>query len=119
MGLLLSSTATLAGGLRVRLRLPLASDGVRLRELAARVGTPLDELALRRALAFDPRQRMVVCALAWVGAADLMVGAGTVDRGASPELLVVDEETAPGVGLLVELALAVWSRAGALGAAAA
>jgi len=117
MGLLLFSTTTLLGGLRVRLRLPHGSDREQLRDLAVRLGAPLDELTLRRALAFDPRERLVVCATAWLGSSHVLLGAGVVDRGALPELLLADEHSAPGIGRLLESALVDWAAAPRAGAA--
>lgn len=102
--MLLSSAHRLAGGLRVRLRLPYTDDHRRVADLYARVGLPLDEMGARRLLRFDARDRYVVCAMAWVDGSDVLVGVGASEPDG--RLLVADEITAPGVGDLLRQALA-------------
>jgi hypothetical protein len=102
--MLLSSAHRLAGGRRVRLRLPYTDDHRRVADLYARVGLPLDEMGARRLLRFDARQRYVVCAVAWVDGSDVLVGLATAEPDG--RLLVADEVTAPGVGDLLRRAVA-------------
>ena len=52
---------------------------------------------LRRLLAFDPARRHVLCALAPIDGAEVLVGLGAIDVGEdAPDTLVVDERFAPG-----------------------
>jgi hypothetical protein len=95
---LLDSTTHLPGGARLRVRLPHAADRPALHGLHTRLGLAADDLELARALRFDPRRRAVVCATVWIGAAETMAAYAAIDltRG-RVELLVADEEIAPGV----------------------
>jgi hypothetical protein len=114
----LLSTTTLPGGLRVRIRLPQRADRTGLIDLSVRLGAPLDEVAARRALTFDPRRRMVMCATGWLGGSETLLGVGTVDRGAAVcEIVLADEESAPGVSALLASALTDWARGPQAGAA--
>ena len=95
----LDATHTLADGTHVRVRLPQASDRAALRALHARLGIAADDLELAWALSFDPRRRAVICATAWLGGGPQVVGYAAMDHvAAEPDLLVADEELAPGVG---------------------
>ena len=95
----LFGTHNLAGGVRVRLRLPHTSDRRALRELQARLGLPAaDELEVGRALRHHPREHVAVCATAWTGGGEELVGFASADlRGSEPVVVVADEGTAPGV----------------------
>ena len=106
--MLLSTAQRLDGGLRVRLRFPYTDDHRRVADLYARLGLPLDEMGVRRLLRFDARRRRVVCAVAWIGGSDMLVGLAASEAGEAPgrELLVADEATAPGVSDLLRRALA-------------
>ena len=54
---------------------------------------------MRRMLAFDPARRHVLCALAPLEGAEVLAGVGAIDFGEEfPDLLVVDERFAPGLG---------------------
>jgi hypothetical protein len=94
----------LATGQRVRVRMPRGSDRGGLEELAARQPGAPDAARLLR---FDPRRRSVLVAAAWVGAR-LVVGYAAADRGCEdePDVLLVDEELAPGVGAILREVLA-------------
>jgi hypothetical protein len=80
---------SLPGG--VRLRLPHRTDLPSVQELCARHDHECDVEALLR---FDPRDRAVICAVAWRGDGDVVVGLGTiaVHAGAQPDLLIADGE---------------------------
>ena len=106
--MLLSTAHRLDTGLRVRLRFPYTDDHRRVTDLYARLGLPLDEVSARRLLRFDPRRRHVVCAVAWLGGSDVLVGLAASGTGGEPDadLLVADEAAAPGVGELLRRALA-------------
>ena len=58
-----------------------------------------DDLDVRRLLAFDPARRHVLCALAPLDGAEVLAGLGAIDFGEdAPDVLVVDERFAPGLG---------------------
>jgi hypothetical protein len=109
---LLIGTHPLPGGLGVRLRLPRGSDHAPLARLLERLGVAAPELERRRMLALDLRRRMAVCATAWTGEGELLVGyaAARRDTGGEPEVLLADESAAPGVGALLCAALAEQGR---------
>ena len=90
-GPMLAHTSTLRGGLRVRLRLARPRYEASVRGLALRAGAGYSELDVARLVRFDPRERMVICAL--LDTTDVVLGVGAIrfdsDR---PELLVVDEQ---------------------------
>ncbi len=99
---MLDTTTTLPDGVRVRVRLPHASDRPGLRALHAHLGFEVGELELARALRFDPRRRVVACVTAWDGTAERLVGYGAIDLGADDvDLLVVDATRAPGAAELL------------------
>ncbi|MCW3013830.1 MAG: hypothetical protein JWO02_922 [Solirubrobacterales bacterium] len=99
----LDTHRTLPDGLRLRLRLPQARDRVDVLELLARrADMAADELDVVRALRFDPKTHTVVCATAWTGTAETMVGiVARAKDGAVPDLLIADEALAPGVGAVL------------------
>jgi hypothetical protein len=95
----LRRTFPVPGGPPVRLRLAGPSDRPHVRALLERRGVPAGELELRRLLAFDPSRRHVLCALAPIEGQDTLVGLGAIDAGAdAPDVLVVDERLARGLG---------------------
>ena len=75
------------------------SDGAAGGALLERRGLPAADLDVRRMLAFDPARRHVLCALAPLDGAEVLAGVGAIDFGEdAPDLLVVDERFAPGLG---------------------
>jgi hypothetical protein len=96
---LLTGSHTLANGVRVRVRLPHTGDRAALANLHRRLGLEAGELDLHRLLHFDPRSRRAVCAFAWIGGVEMLVGFAVGDRtrvGAS-EIVLVDPTVAPGL----------------------
>jgi hypothetical protein len=108
----LPRSLTLPAGPRVRLRLVHRSDVPALRELLERRGVQPSELALSRLAYFDPRERVSVCALAWIGGGETLVGVASCELalGAEPDTLVVDERLSDGLGPLLGEALAERTR---------
>ena len=92
-------------GDRIRLRLPLVHDAPALCALLARVGVETDELDARRALRWAPRRRVALCATAWDGRRERIVGFAAVNCGEDGVTLLADEEHAPGVRALLADAL--------------
>ena len=87
------------GGPPVRLRMAGPSDGPLVGALLERRGLPAVDLDVRRMLAFDPARRHVLCALAPLDGTEVLAGVGAIDFGEdAPDLLVVDERFAPGLG---------------------
>jgi hypothetical protein len=97
------SAHTLPDGLRVRLRLPHGSDLPRLAALVDGLQRRPDELEAGRLLRFDPRRRLVLCATAWIGGSETLVGYGAIDLlpDAAPDVLLADEVAAPHVAELL------------------
>lgn len=106
--MLLIGTHHLPGRLCVRLRLPHGGDHAPLAGLLARLGVAAPELERRRMVALDLRRRLAVCATAWTGEGELLVGyaAAPRDGAGEPDVLLADEAAAPGVGALLRAALA-------------
>ncbi|WP_354699544.1 hypothetical protein DSM112329_05262 [Paraconexibacter sp. AEG42_29] len=100
--MLLHTHLTLLDGSRVRLRLPQARDRAGLLALLGRVGVGIDLLDLQRTLRFDPQRRAVVFATTWTPGAvagETVVGVGAVTFAhGTPDLLIADEASAPGLG---------------------
>ena len=92
-------------GTRIRLRLPLVHDAPALHALLARLGLACEELEARRALRWAPRRRVAVCATAWDGRRESLVGFAAVDCGSDRVTVLADEEQAPGVGALLQATL--------------
>jgi hypothetical protein len=102
----LDGSTTLPTGQRLRLRMPHALDGPRVRDLFARLGVATDDLALSRALRFDPRERVAVVATVLAGRSDELVGFASMRRHAmAPELVLADEDVAPGATAILEQTL--------------
>ena len=101
-------------GARVRLRLPLVHDAPALHGLLARLGVSTGELDARRALHWAPRRRVALCATAWDGRREVLVGFAAVECGSDRATVLADEEQAPGVRASLEAALAeqaqTWGR---------
>ena len=112
-GALLARTYALPHGPRVRLRLARPRDEPAMRALAAEHGIEADSLQLERLLRFD-RRRIVICAAALVGAAEVLVGFGAIELhpDAEPGPVLVDERLTDGLEDL--LAAALSGRAGAI-----
>ena len=115
-GALMSRSYGLPRGPRVRLRLAGRGDAAALAALLVRCGISPEQLALSRLVRFDPRRRVVLCALALIDSRETLVGLGAIDldgtHGTQPDVLVVDERIAGGLEDLLVAALA--GRAGAL-----
>ena len=109
---MLSTTHRLDDGLRVRLRFPYTTDRAAVADLAARAGFVLDDMDVHRLVRFDLRRRRVVCAAAWIDGAERLVGiaATSHDGDPTPEILLADEERAPGVARLLRAALVEQAR---------
>jgi len=106
-GALLSRSYELPAGPRVRLRLARRSDLPGIRALLDQRGVEASDLELERLVRYDPRQRVVLCAMAPVRAAETVVGVGAIDldAAAEPETIVVDERLTDGLGTLLAEAL--------------
>lgn len=90
---------TLPTGPRLRLRLPHTGDRPALADLLQRLGLTAGDLHVGRALRFDPRTHVIVCATVWHGGAETMAGLVAAPRDAAqPDLLLADEALTPGVG---------------------
>jgi hypothetical protein len=106
-GALLSRSYELPSGPRVRLRLAQRSDLAGFRTLFAQRGVPATDFELERLVRYDPRRRIVVCAMAPIRGAETVVGVGAIDldADAEPETVVVDERLTDGLGKLLAEAL--------------
>lgn len=102
-GALLSRSYELPAGPRVRLRLARRSDLPGFRDLLAQRGVPATDFELERLVRYDPRERVVICAMAPVRGAETVVGVGAIDlhARAEPETIVVDERLTDGLGTLL------------------
>lgn len=105
--MLLGNSHTLTNGLRVRLRLARGGDHRALLDLAARAGSPCGELDAHRWVRVRPRARVALCATAWIDGHERLVGfaAADLDRG-EPDVLLADEDAAPGLCDLLAAAVA-------------
>ncbi len=106
-GAMLGAGYRLPRGRRVRLRLAAASDAPRLRALMARRGLDPGGLEAARLTRFDPRRRVVICAASLIDGSERLVGVGAIDLdgATAPDLLLSDEDAAPGTGALLAGAL--------------
>ncbi|MDX6642486.1 MAG: hypothetical protein QOD76_448 [Solirubrobacteraceae bacterium] len=106
-GALLSRSYALPNGPRVRLRLARRRDLPALQELLEQRGVAASELELTRLVRFDPTKRTVLCASAFVGGTETVVGVGAIDLTADavPSTVVVDERLTEGLGELLGAAL--------------
>ena len=106
-GALLSRSYELPSGPRVRLRLARRTDLPGIGALLAQRGVAATDLELERLVRFDPRRRIVICAMAPIRGAETVVGVGAIDleSAAEPETIVVDERLTDGLGTLLADAL--------------
>ena len=95
----------LPGGTRVRLRLPRLTDPPALRALAARRGRTMEELEARRALRSVVGRRVALCATAWDGHHERLVGVAAADLTGDGRTVLADEDAFPGLSDLLERAL--------------
>jgi hypothetical protein len=107
---MLGRSTTLPGGQRVRLRLARARNEASVRDLVARTGGAHSELDIARLVRFDPRERMVICAL--LDTTDMAVGVGAIRMDSDrPELLIADEQVGEALAQLLETSLHELQRA--------
>jgi hypothetical protein len=92
-------------GTRIRLRLPLVHDAPGLHALLERLGLSTGDLDARRALRWAPRRRVAMCATAWDGRRESVVGFAAAECGSDRVTLLADEDLAPGVRKLLAAAL--------------
>lgn len=86
-------------GPSLRVRLARTADRRALADLLTRLDHPDADLAAARMLRYDPRRRLVLCATAWDGGREVVVGvAVTAGRGGALDVLITDEDLAPGAG---------------------
>ena len=98
----LRRTFPVPGGPPVRMRMAGPSDRALVAALLERRGLPVEEIDVRRLVAFDPARRHVLCALAPIDGEEVLVGLGAIDFGeAAPDVLVVDDRFAPALGELL------------------
>jgi hypothetical protein len=102
----LDGSTTLSSGQRLRTRMPHAQDALGLRALFERLGVALDDLQLSRALRFDPRERTAVVATVLAGRSEDIVGFAAMTRlSKHPEVVLADEERAPGATAIIDATL--------------
>jgi hypothetical protein len=93
------------------LRLPQSSDASEIQALGA---DRLTELELARLLRFDPRQRLVICAVALIDGAARVVGVGAMDLDRvqeGPAVMTSDRASLEGLDELLREALIGRARA--------
>ena len=93
-GALLGASFPLADGTRVRLRLARWTDSAMIDRLFAEAGAGEDGL-VGRLVQFDPRERVVLCAMALIDGSETLVGVGALDvagAGVEPGLVVARPE---------------------------
>jgi hypothetical protein len=77
-----------------------------MRALLGQRGVEASDLELERLVRYDPRRRVVLCAMAPIRGAETVVGVGAIDLDAAePETIVVDERLTDGLGTLLAEAL--------------
>ena len=107
----LRRTFPVPGGPPVRMRMAGPSDRPLVAGRLERRGLAPDDIDVRRMLAFDPARRHVLCALAPHDGGEVLAGLGAIDFGEdAPDVLVVDDRFAPGLGELLGRVLMERSR---------
>ena len=106
-GALLSRSYELPSGPRVRLRLARRFDLPGIRALLDQRRVPATDFELERLVRYDPRRRIVICAMAPVRGAETVVGVGGIalETAAEPDTVVVDERLTDGLAPLLAEAL--------------
>lgn len=93
-------------GPRVRLRLVQIRDQRAIGSFLTEHGIASGELEAARLAASDPQERVAICATAFAGGSEMVIGVASIDVGAEdPELLVVDSELTDGLEDLLTQAL--------------
>ena len=102
-GALLSRSYELPSGPRVRLRLARRTDLPGFRALFAQRGVPATDFELERLVRYNPRERVVISAMAPIHGAETVVGVGAIDLDGDdePDTIVVDERLTDGLGTLL------------------
>jgi hypothetical protein len=101
---MMAQSSTLAGGTRVRLRVARARDQASVEALVARTGAGCSDLEIAKLVRFDPRERMVICAL--LDITEVVVGVGAIPFDSDrPERLVVDDQVGEELGELLSSSL--------------
>jgi hypothetical protein len=109
-GALLARYYQLPRGPRVCLRLARVRDLAGIEGLLHRQGLTVTGLELARLLRSHPRERVVICATALIGAAETIVGVGVMELGDNalahePTWVVADQEATEGLEKLLHEAL--------------
>ena len=97
-------TYALDAGPRVRLRLARPADRRAVEELLGGRGVAATDLDVRRLLAYDPIDRLVLAASAPIDGVETLVGLGAIsltDEDAEVDTLVIDERLTNGLGELL------------------
>jgi len=105
---LLDHIHRLPDDVRVRLRLPHASDQAGLVALSDRLDVEVDAPRARELLHADPRRQVAVTAAAWTDRGERVAGfaAIAIDEPADRATIIADERAAPGLRALLVAALA-------------
>ena len=91
MAVLLDRTHPLPGGPRVRLRLARPGDRADLHELLERLGLEAEDIDVRRALRCTPGHALSICATAWDGSRERLVGIGTLSLSGRRHTLLAED----------------------------
>lgn len=112
-GAMLSRSYALPAGPRVRLRLVHRSDLPGIRRLLEQRDVAADEIQLHRLVAYNPREHVVICATAFIGGQETLVGVAACALSECHEIetIVVDERLTEGLAQLLAAALADRRRA--------
>ena len=91
MAVVLDRSHPLPGGTRVRVRLAHARDREPLHDLLARLGLEADDFEVRRMLRCTPGHAVTICATAWDGARERLVGVGTLSLAGRRHTLLAED----------------------------